>query len=81
MAIEFKVSSESLQGLRSNNEDAIKCIKADGLFLALVADGMGGHASGEVASTESIKSIEQEVFDDNIHSISATKIRKAMGLN
>lgn len=25
--------------------------------------------------------IEQEVFDDNIHSISATKIRKAMGLN
>jgi serine/threonine protein phosphatase PrpC len=63
MAIEFKVSSESLQGLRSNNEDAIKCIKVDGLFLALVADGMGGHASGEVASTESIKSIEQEVFD------------------
>lgn len=63
MAIEFKVSSESLQGLRSNNEDAIKYIKADGLFLALVADGMGGHASGEVASTESIKSIEQEVFD------------------
>ena len=63
MAIEFKVSSESLQGLRSNNEDAIKCIKADGLFLALVADGMGGHASGEVASIESIKSIEQEVFD------------------
>jgi PPM family protein phosphatase len=63
MAIEFKVSSESLQGLRSNNEDAIKCIKADGLFLALVADGMGGHASGEVASNESIKSITQEVFD------------------
>jgi len=63
MAIEFKVSAESIQGLRSNNEDAIKFIKADGLFLALVADGMGGHASGEVASAESIKSIEQEIFD------------------
>ncbi|NBR04833.1 MAG: serine/threonine-protein phosphatase [Planctomycetes bacterium] len=63
MAIEFKVSAESLQGLRSNNEDAIKFTMADGLFLALVADGMGGHASGEVASTEAIKSIEQEVFD------------------
>ena len=63
MAIEFKISAESLQGLRSNNEDAIKCTNADGLFLALVADGMGGHASGEVASIESIKSIEQKIFD------------------
>jgi protein phosphatase len=62
MPMEFKVSSESVQGLRSNNEDAIKCINSDGLFLALVADGMGGHASGEVASVESMKSIEEEIF-------------------
>ncbi|HEB62708.1 MAG TPA: Stp1/IreP family PP2C-type Ser/Thr phosphatase [Bacteroidetes bacterium] len=39
--------------LRDNNEDAVKCINFNNEkkgFLAIVADGMGGHKSGEVAS-------------------------------
>lgn len=41
--------------VREQNEDAVACIVPDGAdgkwdLLALVADGMGGHAAGEVAS-------------------------------
>ncbi len=64
MAIQFRVSSESLQGLRTNNEDNINCINSDGLLLALVADGMGGQAAGEVASKEAVKRISNYVIEN-----------------
>ena len=37
--------------VRANNEDAVGVITTEnGLLLAIVADGVGGHAAGEVAS-------------------------------
>jgi serine/threonine protein phosphatase PrpC len=40
---------------RSSNEDAF--FRDDGLRLYVVADGMGGHAAGEVASTEAVETV------------------------
>jgi serine/threonine protein phosphatase PrpC len=40
---------------REINEDALRC--DDGLGLYLVADGVGGHAKGEIASSEAVDNI------------------------
>ena len=44
---------------RSGNEDAL--LLDDELFLYLVADGMGGHQSGEIASAMVVASIHQHM--------------------
>jgi protein phosphatase len=46
--------------VRSNNEDRCFVSAADGLFI--VADGMGGHAAGEVASTMAIRLVCDQVL-------------------
>jgi PPM family protein phosphatase len=46
--------------IREHNEDCY-CVNTD-LGLFMVADGMGGHASGEVASQIAVSTIEQQVM-------------------
>ncbi|MDR2956860.1 MAG: Stp1/IreP family PP2C-type Ser/Thr phosphatase [Coriobacteriales bacterium] len=55
-------SATSIGKLRTNNEDAY--LAADSLFA--VADGMGGHAAGEIASTlaiSTLKSAREDLTD------------------
>ena len=54
------------KGERTNNEDAVSLLDNNGI-LAIVADGLGGHANGEVASAQAVSTINsylQSAFPD-----------------
>jgi len=62
MAREIRFSTESIQGRRPQNEDSVLAepLRKGGLLLA-VADGMGGHAAGEVASALALETLLRAV--------------------
>ena len=73
--MEYTVESDI--GLkRSINEDRAAFFKRpDGLALALVADGMGGHNAGDVASDMAIQQMESFLQADTHHFVSTTSKR------
>lgn len=62
----FQYVIESDTGLkREINEDRVAVAKrSDGLLLAVVADGMGGHNAGDVASDMTVKSLIEQFSEE-----------------
>ena len=62
MAFALNIGKCSLLGnYRENNEDSIEVKQFPDLSVAIVADGMGGQAAGEIASKRAIEIIPREL--------------------
>lgn len=59
--INISISYYTEKGARANNEDAVSLIKVNDGLLAIVADGLGGHDDGEIASGQAIAVINRHL--------------------
>src|ERR1700712_1775212 len=78
------VVKTDLGNVRTNNEDAGSFIKVadenvirEKGYLLIVADGMGGHNAGEVASKMAVEIISDEYFKQNSDSNKEKALSKA----
>lgn len=53
----FTIYQESRQGGRANNEDRTTCCYSRDALLMVIADGMGGHHYGEIASQIAVQTL------------------------
>lgn len=69
------------KGGRKNNEDAYTALTLGRFYLFAVADGLGGHAAGEIASVLSIEALSETVKKglSDASSLESTKTLLAKG--
>ena len=53
----ISISYYTSKGKRTNNEDSVSLLESNNGILAIVADGLGGHANGEVASKQAVATL------------------------
>ena len=63
MLMDISVSYYSSPGARDNNEDAVFMQECRNGLLAMVADGLGGHDKGEVASNMAVSSVSHQLVN------------------
>lgn len=57
--MEISISYYTARGKRQNNEDAVSLLEGSNSLLAVVADGLGGHEAGEVASNHAVATLNR----------------------
>lgn len=62
--VRFSMMSD--RGSRPNNEDSIGMYEKDGDFCFLLADGLGGHGKGEVASGLAVETCVEEFMAEGV---------------
>jgi serine/threonine protein phosphatase PrpC len=68
--VKFSVYQRSEQSGRKNNEDRVGYVYTQKSVIFIVADGMGGHANGELAAQISLDSVT-ELFERQAHPVLA----------
>lgn len=48
--MKFRITEYSLQGARTSNQDRVAIVERNNALLMVLADGLGGHAGGHIAS-------------------------------
>lgn len=70
--MDYSISQQSHQGGRDYNEDRTAIYERNGTILLVLADGLGGHAGGEVASQGLV-----DAMGDSFHKATEKQLDKA----
>jgi len=62
--MQVTIASCSEQGGRDYNEDSVRSLEENGLYAVVIADGLGGHGGGELASSKAADTIIELFKDD-----------------
>lgn len=82
----YRTAQYSMKGGRSYNEDSVRCENSSDIFIAVVADGLGGHGGGELASRTVVDSlisefmIKPDIDADSIRGLFESANRKILSL-
>ena len=57
--MDISVSYYTAKGKRQNNEDTASLLEGNNSLLAIVADGLGGHEDGEIASNHAVATMNR----------------------
>ena len=61
--MDISISHYTAIGKRETNEDAHALLESDASLLAIVSDGLGGFADGEIASQQAISTLHKLLWD------------------
>lgn len=59
--MDISISYYTAKGKRQNNEDAVSLLEGGNSLLAIVADGLGGHDDGEIASGQAVATLNRQL--------------------
>jgi serine/threonine protein phosphatase PrpC len=62
----YSTAFSTSKGGHPVNEDSVKIIKKDGKLTAILADGLGAHGGGEIASAAVVAAVERTLPDTGI---------------
>lgn len=72
----MRVASYSDCGGRACNEDSIQVVCSEDYICAILADGLGGHGGGAVASQTAVKVITSELKESDVTDITKENVRE-----
>jgi len=71
--MKIEVATCSFQGGRDYNEDSVQYVEKDGVFAVVVADGLGGHGGGQIASSIVTADVTRLFLDSPLTEASAVQ--------
>ena len=77
----YSVAQQSNQGGRDYNEDSIAVFEREGSVLLVVADGLGGHAGGDLASQTLLKAVSESFLKASDSQLQSAKNFLSLSIN